>query len=258
VSGKRLLKVLTLAALVIIPVGYSLAQGLPQVVVDLLANAKLAQQILQDIQTYNSIHNQELWWTQIFPSKSAWQAVLGQALNSAALNQFGETAQWSPAMATGANTAMAWSNATVQLQSMQPILAGQPLGIAPMAQLATVESLNAAGSNNLATIGQARSYLVQNVPAMQSLQNTILDPSLSNNSPTQQMALVANATAQNTSTEVQNLQVNTSVLETLTGIAKDVSDSNTADLNLQAKKALTYQTQAVLPGSYGTDFMNHP
>jgi hypothetical protein len=117
------------------------------------------------------------------------------------LNQFGETAQWSPAMAMGVNTTIAWSNATVQLQSMTPILAGQPLGIAPMAQLATVESLNAAGSNNLATIGQARSYLVQNVPAMQSLQRTILDTSVSNNSPTQQMALVANATAQNTSTE---------------------------------------------------------
>ena len=161
-------------------------------------------------------------------------------------------------MATGVNTGTAWQNATVQLQSMQPILQGQPLGTPEMAQLATVEALNAAGANNLATIGQARSYLGTNTNAMSALLTMIQDVSAANNGPTQQISLVAHATAQNTSLGVQNLQVQTATLETLTGLAKTVGDSHAADLNIQAAKALTYQTEFVLPGGYGSAFMKRP
>jgi hypothetical protein len=232
--------------------------GLPQLVVDVAANAKLATELIhwgtliaQEVQTGN-------WLGQFYTAKAAWAVLFGQTLDSQAANQFGEMAQWSPAMASGMNTTTAWSNATVQLQPMQPILQGQPLGIPAMAQLATIEAINATGTNNLATVGRARSYLGGNVNAMQALFHMIQDTSAANNGPTQQMSLVAHATAQNTSIEVQNLQVQTSVLETVTVLAKAVGDSHTADLNLQAKKALTYQAEQVLPGGYGSAFMNHP
>ena len=264
---KRRSKILTATAGLLLVSGLATAQvGLPQVVIDIGANSKLAQDIIYwgkqlgiALQTYTSVHNQEMWISQLWTTKLQWKTLLMQALLYQTVNLYGETVTWNTtgAQSTGIGARITWANATVTLGNMNPLLAGQPVGTAPMAQLATVETIATAGQNSLSTINGARSYLTTSAPAMTALQNSVMDNSAGNNGPTQQMQLIAAVSEQQNSAAHQNLQVNTAVLETLTPIAKTFGDSATYDLNMQAKTAQTYQTQPVLPGGYGSDFMNH-
>src|SRR6185437_9698765 len=121
----------------------------------------------------------------------------------------------------------------------------------------TVDVINAAATNNLALIGNARGYLQTSLPMIKNLQGSILSPAMGFNGPTQQMQYVAAGTAQANSVAVQSLQVNTGLLETVTALAKQVADANTADLNIQVKQQVTYQSQPTGAGGWADTFTNH-
>jgi hypothetical protein len=254
--------------------------GIPQVVHDAINHiplaaqaAAMATQVGLSERISTTLNKIETWGGQVALAKIPWTPHLPTAPQSTSPHDtWGEMATWGATIATGQLSHPSWSAATVQLQHLAVLLSqiqptsgtatagGTPpiLGSPLVAQLATVEVLNAAGENNLALIGQARAYLAMDLPAMQGLQNNILSPKREDNGPTQQMQYVAAGQAQNTSTAVHNLQVNTGILETLTGIAKGVADANAADLNLriqQQQSALTVPTGIT---GMGSSFTNHP
>jgi hypothetical protein len=102
---KKKKKVIAVCVLGLLVAGMASGQ-LPtgQLVTDILAEVRLATQIATSAQQLVQETNSFTWWSQVFASKVAWLAQLGQAQNSTAANQFTETAGWSLAMATGMNT----------------------------------------------------------------------------------------------------------------------------------------------------------
>jgi hypothetical protein len=194
----------------------------------------------------------------------------------------GEMATWGTSMATGRLSQTSWGAASTRIANLPALVAiiraqmqppnvpasGTPpitrtppiLGRSSplLAQLATVEAIDAAGINNLETIGQARAHLVTDMPAMQALGSQILSLRREDNGPTQQMQYIAASQAQQTSTAVHNLQVNTGILETVTVIAKGIGDANTADLNMQAAQEQTRLQQATGIAHMADTFRNHP
>jgi hypothetical protein len=239
--------------------------GLGMPVNDASANMKLTEelsvsgtQLEQERGIRSATQTISGWLGQIFSSKLGWQTATRAAQKSTIPDQYGETAGWNEAMSTGGMGSVAWSNASVALHSTVPLLLGTPLGTNKMAQLATIEAIKGAGANNLATIGQARGWMDQNQPAMRLLQNMIADSSRFTNSPTQQMALTANATAQGANVATQSLQVQTGTLEALTGLTKALGDAATANLNLHTDAAVTRETEPTAIGGFAQAFMTHP
>jgi len=205
-------------------------------------------------------HGNTLWMGQVILSKVPWAAQIPSVPTySTVPNTVGQMTQWGTVLMNGRGAAGAWREATVQMspQAAQVILHQFGLSSNQAAQAATVDVINAAATNNLALIGNARGYLQTSLPMIKNLQQSMLSPDKLMNGPTQQMQYVAAGTTQANSVAVQNLQVSTGLLETITALAKQVADANTADLNIQVKQQVTYQSQPTGAGGWADTFSNH-
>ena len=207
------------------------------------------------------LNTQKLWMGQVILSKIPWATQIPTVPTySTVPNTMGQMAQWRTVLMNGRGASGAWREATVQMspQAAQVILRQFGLSSNQAAQAATVDAINAAATNNLALIGNARGYLQTSLPMIKNLQSSILSPVMSFNGPTQQMQYVAAGTAQANSVAVQNLQVNTGLLETVTALAKQVADANTADLNIEVKQQVTYQSQPTAAGGWARHVCQSP
>lgn len=152
-------------------------------VTDAAANSQLfkqgiqiATQIILDKGSLRSLQNQETWGAQVVLNKLPWATSLPKGpLASTVQNTMGEMAGWGPVLMSGHGGAGAWRNATIQISSkVGPLVLNKlPIGSNPLAEMATVEALNAAGSNNLSVIGTARNFMTTSLPAMQGLQSSL-------------------------------------------------------------------------------------
>lgn len=235
------------------------------------AAASLATQTVLTGKIASSVGAIEQWGSQLALTKIPWLTKFPVLIpNSSPQNTMGEMATWGTTLATGTLAGTSWQNARASLMNIAVLklqmqlqqwgaLAGQKsLGTpALLAQLATVEALDAAGENNLRVIGNARGYLGESVPSMQHLSDMIMSLRREDNGPTQQLQYVAATQNQAASTGVQSLQVNTGILETVTGMAKTVSDATTADLNMQAQQQQTVLTESTGIRGMGAAFSSY-
>jgi hypothetical protein len=206
-------------------------------------------------------HQNALWAGQVILSKVPWATQIPSVpIYSTVPNTTGQMAQWGQVLMNGRDASGAWREATIQMdpQTAQIILHQSGLNRgASAAQANSIDAINGAAINGLALVGQARGYLRGSMRQMQSLQSTMLSSSMKFNGPTQQLQYVAAGQAQGNTMAVQNLQVNTGLLETVTALAKQVADANTADLNIQVKQQITYQSQPTSAGGWADTFTNH-
>lgn len=240
----------------------------PTFTIDLAAEAHLAKEVLiwgkklaADAELYQSVRNQEMmlrnnmaYLTNKSQFRTGAMLLLNSTLGSPVNNLYGETAGMTNALTLGGKYALpAWANAAVKVDT-SPWANGMIPGAPQLASLASQEMMQAAGTNNVATVGNARNYLNQSQTARTSWENTVHDPGAADNTQAAQLNLLTTGTAQTLDLSAMNLQVNASMLQTMSGVAKEFSDAHAEDLNLQAREYQYQRTEATGMGGMATAF----
>jgi hypothetical protein len=167
-----------------------------------------------------------------FTRKDSWITVGKRAADVYSVNTVGETIPWD--VMTRGNPLVAqnaWTTATVAVKP-NPLLRNELVGgSATLAHLASVETIDRASVQCLATIAQYRVDTAQNRSAYTSLENAQLDSSEGTNSEIQQLNLInaANAQAANERRSQGNIQACLAEQQTLAN--KIQRDSIVQNLN---------------------------
>jgi hypothetical protein len=209
--------------------------GIPDLVIDLIQEANSMKQVIQEIQMVASLQQQyEHLKAQAmqFKQKGTWLTIGKQVANVSTANTAGETIPWdSLTRGNPADARQAWSAATVAVQPNQ-LLRNESVGSsAILAHLASVETIDRASVQCLATISQYRADTARNRSAYTSLENAQLDGSDGTNSEIQQLNLInaANAQAANERRSQGNIQACLAEQQTLAN--KIQRDALTQNLN---------------------------
>jgi hypothetical protein len=160
----------------------------------------LAQQLAQQIKMVTHLKSQyEQLKAQAmqFKQKSAWLTIGKRTADVYAVNTVGETIPWD-ALTRGnpASARNAWTAATVAVQPNQQLRNELVGSSATLAHLASVETIDRASIQCLATISQYRADAAANRNAYTSLENAQLDSSDGTNGQIQQLNLINAANAQ--------------------------------------------------------------
>lgn len=207
--------------------------GLGDIVFDPTSYGSLVQQLTTLQMQYNMVKSNIAH----FSLKQQWQTTLHKLENVNVANMFGETAGIDIALNSNSPTtsSTAWKTATVSVNSgMSSYLAGQPLGSARVAQLATIETSDAISPDCLTAVGQYRTNRAENATANSSLESSQFDISNSTNSEVQQLNLLNAAEAQKLSEMQAQGTLDACAAEQMTVANMERRNAAAEDLNTAA------------------------
>src|SRR3982751_658021 len=226
--------------------------GIPGIVIDVVQELNSAKQVIQEIQMAQNLKQQyEHLKSQAmqFKQKSTWLTVGKQAADVYAANTVGETIPWDVLTRGNPLAAQnAWTAATVAVQPNQLHRNELVGGTATLAHLASIETIDRASVQCLATIAQYRVDTARNRSAYASLENAQLDGSDGTNSEIQQLNLInaANAQAANERRSQGNIQACLAEQQTLAN--KIQRDALTQDLNQTTSLQKALAKSRMFPG----------
>jgi hypothetical protein len=235
--------------------------GIPDIVIDPTAIAKLTEQITQYeqmIQTYTSTF--ELWKLNFaaLTSKQVWKTFGMTLLNNATPNLYGETAAWSNAVNTGTAIPQAWSNATLPLQHPGDFLATETLGTsAHLPALASVELTDGASQNSMSTLANFRQLQTENAAALDQLEQTALSDDPEANTLVGQQNLTNAALMQQMRVLQANGTVNAALLEQQLVANTYRRNLTAATLNTYAVLAQRQATAEAYPQGWADTLANY-
>ena len=159
--------------------------GIPDIVIDPTAIAKLARQIgqyqqmigqyRQMLNTYTNTYNM---WKQNFAAlanRQTWKTFGLSLMSDNTQSLYGETATWSSAINYGTAIPQTWRNATVPLQNPSAFLSSQALGSsAHLPSLASVEITDGTAIDSMNALAGYRELQGQNAAALNHLEQDAL------------------------------------------------------------------------------------
>jgi hypothetical protein len=196
-------------------------------------------------QTYNQIAYSAGWT----PVRTPWLGIATPIVFSQTASIFGETDPWNPAVTTGIGIQPAWQTATYGL-TPPPFWAGYPVGNSTIsANIASVNVADGASQAAMQTIANSRLNQPINDLALASLEISAQDTSDGTNSEVEQLnQLSSSAVLANRQAEDTNALL-TTVAEQQIVLNKMQRDALASELNIQAKRDLTYQNEPTGIGS---------
>lgn len=252
----------------LIPLRAGLIPGIPDLVIDPAAIAKLADQIAKmqtminnQVALYNQVttqYNMLKKNLELFTSKSTWKTYGVSLLNNTVTNRHGETAGWNAGINTGgpASTA-AWNVAVLAIQSGD-FLARETLGVSShLAALAGIEVLDSAGPNAMATLASIRQQQAANASAINQLESTVLSGAPDDNTEIKQLNLLNAA-------QLQSMRMQQGVAAVQSELLQQVLISNMQQRNQHISALNNYtrtlhyvQTEKTGTGNVGDALMTY-
>lgn len=271
-KNHRILTVATtgvaLAASFLIPLRAGLIPGVPDLVIDPAAIAKLADQIVQmqtmisnQVALYNQVmtqYNMLKKNLEFFTSKNAWKAYGVSLLNSTVTNRYGETVGWNAGVNSGGPAAAAaWTVASLPIRSGD-FLGREILGNSShLASLAGVEVLDSAGPTAMATLAAVRQQQTTNAAAINHLESTALSGAPDDNTEIKQLNLLNAAQLQSMRMQQGTAALHAELLQQVLISNMQQRNLHTSSLN-NFTQTLTYvQTEKTGTGNVGAALMTY-
>jgi len=222
--------------------------GIPEVVIDPTALAKLAQQIGQYQQMIGQYRqmlttatNSYNMWKQNFVSltnKQSWKTFGLSLVNDSTQNLYGETAAWSAAVNCGQAIPQSWQNATLPLKNPGAFLSSEVLGSsAHLPALASVEITDGTAQNSMNTLAGYRQTQTENAAALNQLEQNALSQDPETNTLVGQQNITNAALVQQVRVIQANGAVNAALLQ-------QQLVANTYQRNVAAETLNTYAVLA--------------
>jgi len=222
--------------------------GIPDVVIDPTALAKLAQQIGQYQQMIGQYRqmlttatNSYNLWKQNFASltnKQAWRTFGLSLVNDSTQNLYGETAAWSAAINYGQAIPQSWRSATLPLKNPGAFLSSEVLGSsAHLPALASVEITDGAAEDSMNTLAGYRQTQTENATALNQLEQNALSQDPETNTLVGQQNITNAALVQQVRVMQANGAVNAALLQ-------QQLVANTYQRNVAAETLNTYAVLA--------------
>lgn len=269
---RRILAVSAISALFassfLIPLRAGLIPGIPDLVIDPAAIAKLADQIAK---TEAMISNQVSLYKQVlaqysmlkknlefFASKDSWKTTGLSILNSAVSNRHGETVGWNIGVNTGGPASMAAWNVAVLPIGSGDFLARETLGFSPhLASLAGIEVLDNAGPNAMSTLAAIRQQQTANVTAINHLEDTILSGAPDDNTEIKQLNLLNASQLQSMRMQQGMAAVHSELLQQILISNMHQRNQHISALNNYTRTLHYIQTEKTGTGNVGEALMNY-
>jgi hypothetical protein len=182
--------------LLLVPVLAFAQFGIPQLVYDPAAVAKILVEINQVIQLYNMAtrtYNQIAYSAGWTPVRTPWLGVATPIVLSATRTLFGETGAWNPAVTTGIGIPPAWSEATYGINP-PPFYGGFPIGGSSVsANIASIMVADGMSQAAMQTIANSRTNQPMNDTALSNLEASAQDTTLNTNSEVEQLNQISSS-----------------------------------------------------------------
>lgn len=243
--------------------------GIPQLVIDLPGNAKWAEEIVligREIGLATQMARDTLtakdtlvYNMQSFRNKSWWRTVIPPSVRVHTTDVNGKSIDWNVTTGGGyTQPGQVWTNASLNFSQQDISVLNNPNSHIDPNNATNSVILNSAGMRGLATIQQNQQFLNANLPAIQRLQSTILDPGTATNSHTNQLQEISNASGQALSLNIQTLRSQNAQLEISTGIAKIQAETETSRAQALTREALMRQQSKTHIGGMADALQSHP
>lgn len=257
-----------LAGSFLIPLRAGLIPGIPDLVIDPAAIAKLADQIVKmqtminhQVALYNQMiaqYNMLKRNLEFFANKNAWKAYGVSLLNSSVINRYGETTGWNAGVNSGGPAAAAaWAAASLSVRNGD-FLSREILGTSShLASLAGVEVLDSAGPTSIATLAAVRQQQATNAAAINHLESTALSGAPDDNTEIKQLNLLNAAQLQSMRMQQGATALNAELLQQVLISSMQQRNLHTSTLN-NFTQTLTYvQTEKTGTGNLGAALMTY-
>lgn len=260
--------VIIVAGAFLIPLRAGLIPGIPDLVIDPAAIAKLADQIAK-MQTM--INNQVALYSQItaqynmlkrnlefFTNKNAWKTYGISILNSTVANRHGETVGWNAGVNSGGPAATAaWNVAVLPIESGD-FLARETLGAsAHLGALAGIEVLDSASPNAMATLAAIRQQQATNAAAINHLESTALSGAPDDNTEIKQLNLLNAAQLQSMRMQQGVAAVQSELLQQVLVSNMQQRNQHISSLNSYTRALHYVQTEKTGTGNVGDALMTY-
>lgn len=257
-----------LAGSVLIPIRAGIIPGIPDLVIDPAAIAKLADQIVKMeavISNQVSLYNQAITEYKMlkknldfFSSKTSWRTTGISILNSSVTNRHGETTGWNAGVNTGGPaSAAAWNVAVIPVH-VGDFLVRETLGSsAHLAALAGIEILDNAGPNAMLTLAAVRQQQAANTTAINQLETSVLSGDPEDNTEVKQLNLLNASQLQAMRVQQGAVAVQSELLQQILVSNMHQRNQSISSLNNYSRTLHYIQTEPTGTGNVGEALMTY-